>query len=338
MERWVLAEAWIYLLTGLITALAVVAAGLPGLRWLQQHGCRQYIREDGPDRHFSKAGTPTMGGLLFVPLGVIAGAVIPLLLGAGSVKLGLLAGLTLGFLLLGLTDDGLMLRHKGSLGLKARQKLALQFIFAGLFLFIIYQLQLVRPLLRLPFSLGFWELPGWLYYLFAWLLIVFSSNATNLTDGLDGLLAGLGVICAAAFALVIYWLGYHPELGIFSCALAGAGLGFLFFNRHPARVFMGDTGSLALGAAFAGLAILSGLELLLFFFGAIFFLEALSVIMQVVSFKSTGRRVFKMSPLHHHFELSGWQETRVVKVFWGSAALISLITLCAVHWGWKIPW
>jgi len=329
---------WIYPLSAVITALAVILVGIPGLRGLQRHGCRQYIREDGPERHHTKAGTPTMGGLLFLPLGIIAGVVIPLLLGFGSVKLGLLAGLTLAFLLLGFTDDVLMLRRKGSLGLKARQKLAWQFLFAGLFLFIIYQLQLIRPLLRLPFSLGFWELPPWLYYLFCWLLIVLSSNATNLTDGLDGLLSGLGIICAGAFALVIAWLGHHPELGIFSCALLGAGLGFLFFNRHPARVFMGDTGSLALGAAFAGLAILSGLELLLFFFGAGFFLEALSVIMQVIAFKSTGRRIFKMSPLHHHFELSGWPETRVVKVFWGGAALISLITLGLVHWGWKVPW
>lgn len=331
-------DYWSYPLTLLITALAVIAAGLPGLRWLQQHGCRQYIREDGPDRHFAKAGTPTMGGLLFVPLAIIAGVASPLLLGAGSIKLALLAGLTLVFLLLGLSDDVLMLRHKGSLGLKARQKLALQFIFAGLFLLLMHELQPAPPFLRRPFGPNYWELPAWLYYLFAGLLIVFSSNATNLTDGLDGLLAGLGVICAGAFALVIYWSRLNPELGIFSCALAGGGLGFLFFNRHPARVFMGDTGSLALGAAFAGLAILSGLEVLLFFFGAIFFLEALSVIIQVIAFKTTGRRVFKMSPLHHHFELSGWPEMRVVKVFWGGAAVVSLIILFAIHWSWKVPW
>ncbi len=324
----------LYLLTIALSAGLVIGLGVWALGWLRAHGCRQYIREEGPERHQQKAGTPTMGGVLFIPIGITVGLVLAAAAGKWHPSLLLLAGLTLAFMLLGLLDDALMLRRKSNLGFKARHKLALQFLLAGLFLFALSRMG-QHTLLRLPFTLRPLLLPDWGYYGFAALLLVGTCNSTNLSDGLDGLLGGLAAITAAAFALVCHWLG-APELALFCLALLGACLGFLFYNRHPARVFMGDTGSLALGAALAGVAILLGAELLLFFFGAVFFLESLSVIIQVIVFKRTRRRVFKMSPLHHHFELSGWKETRVVKVFWGSAAIITALALVGTHLGWRV--
>ena len=324
-------ELDLYLITGAIATVMVLAAGAVMLGWLRARGCRQYIREEGPSRHHAKAGTPTLGGLFLLPPTLLVALAATRL----SQAIVILAGLVAAFMLLGLADDLLMLRHKNNLGFKARHKLLLQFLLAGLFLYALDRAGAQQNLLQLPFSSYVTALPLWAYYPFAMLLIVGTSNSTNLTDGLDGLLAGLAAIAAAAFAIVSSWIG-KPELVLFCCALVGGCLGFLFYNRHPAKVFMGDTGSLALGAALAGIAILLSAELLLFFFGAIFFAESLSVIIQVISFKSTGRRVFRMSPLHHHFELSGWQETRVVRTFWAAAAAITAVALFGAHVGWKI--
>lgn len=324
-----------YLFAIVLAAGLVLAVGSSALGWLRARGCRQYIREEGPDRHQGKAGTPTLGGILFIPAALLAGLGLPLIIGKLRLPLLMVGGLTLVFMLIGLADDLMMLKRKGNLGFKARHKLLLQFVVAGLFLYGLYQINELPGMIRLPFKPELWLPPNWLYVGFATLLIVGASNATNLTDGLDGLLAGLAAMAAMALAIFSYWLG-KAEVALFSCALAGACLGFLFYNRHPARVFMGDTGSLALGAAFSGIAILLGAELLFFFIGAIFFIEALSVMLQVISFKSTGRRIFKMSPLHHHFELSGWKETRVVKVFWAASAVITVATLLGTHFGWSI--
>jgi phospho-N-acetylmuramoyl-pentapeptide-transferase len=321
-----------------ISACLVLAAGASVLGWLRAHGCRQYIREEGPQRHHAKAGTPTMGGLFLVPPILLIGIGLPLLagrLGISLVPMLLLGGLTAGFMAVGLADDLLMLRRKSNLGLRARHKLALQFLLAALFLYALSRTAQQGGFLQVPFSSYLTVLPSWIYYPFAGLLIVGTSNSTNLSDGLDGLLAGLAMITAAAFALLSFWSGAE-EMTLFSCALLGGCMGFLFYNRYPARVFMGDAGSLALGAAFSGIAILLNAELLLFFFGAVYFLESLSVIIQVISFKSTGRRVFKMSPLHHHFELSGWKETQVVRVFWGASAIITGISLIGTYFGWSL--
>ncbi|NIM07035.1 MAG: phospho-N-acetylmuramoyl-pentapeptide-transferase [Armatimonadetes bacterium] len=316
-----------------LAAGLVLAVGALALRWLGQHGCRQYIRDEGPQRHHEKAGTPTMGGLLFLPPALLVGLGMPMLIGNFSLSLVLLAGLILGFLLLGLADDVMMLRRGSNLGLRARHKLILQFILAAFFLFALSRTPYEGGLLRFPFSSYLLAIPGWVYYPFAAFLIVGASNSTNLSDGLDGLLAGLAAICAAAFVLLSVWL-QRPDLAVFSCALLGGCLGFLFYNRHPARVFMGDVGSLALGAAFSGIAILLHVEIVFLLLGAVFFIESLSVIIQVISFKSTGKRVFKMSPLHHHFELSGWKETQVVRAFCGASLLITAGCLLGTYMGW----
>jgi len=332
----VLSELGLYLLAILLSAGLTLGTGTVALGWLRAHGCQQYIREEGPQRHLEKAGTPTLGGLTFLPVALAAGLLLPLAAGKWHSFLLPLAGLTLGFMLVGLADDILMLRRRNNLGLKARHKLLLQFLLAGLFLYALSRGP-HHTILQLPFSLRPLLLPPWGYFCFAALLIVGTSNSTNLSDGLDGLLAGLAAIAAAAFALLSHWTG-RSELVLFCCALLGACLGFLFYNHYPARLFMGDTGSLALGAALSGLAVLLRAELLLFFLGAIFFLESLSVIIQVVVFKRTRRRVFRMSPLHHHFELSGWKETRVVKAFWAWAAAITAAALSGTYIGWGLRW
>ena len=205
------------------------------------------------------------------------------------------------------------------MGLTAKQKLAGQIFLAAIFAYALTDslglpTSLHIPLLDTNISLGNF------YYLFAMIVIVGTTNAVNLTDGLDGLAAGISALVAAAFV----WLSLSArdlELAQFSAALAGVCLGFLAFNYHPAKVFMGDTGSLALGAAFAGLALVTRTELLLVIIGGVFVMEAVSVILQVASFKTTGRRLFRMSPLHHHFELGGWSEVRVVHTFWLAALL-----------------
>jgi phospho-N-acetylmuramoyl-pentapeptide-transferase len=327
-----------YFLTAILSALVVLAVGSFALGWLREHGCRQHIRDDGPQAHLAKSGTPTMGGVLFIPVFLLVGLLVPVLFRQWQNSLLLVAGLTWAYMLIGLTDDLLMLKRGKSLGLKARQKLALQCLFAIVFL---YALSRITPfiVLRLPFTLTLLHLqsPLWhyIYYVLAFIFIVGMANSTNLTDGLDGLLAGLSIICGISLALICAWLK-QPALAFFTCALVGACLGFLYYNRNPARVFMGDTGSLALGGAFVGIATLLHIEILLFIFGAIFLVESLSVMIQVIYFKRTGRRIFKMSPIHHHFELSGWPETRVVKVFWSVSALISAVVLVGTYVGWKV--
>ena len=301
--------------------LLVVLAGAPVIRWLQRAGCRQHIREDGPARHLPKAGTPTMGGLLILGalmlISLLAGAMGGLL----SWELLLLLALTLAFAGLGLADDWRMIRRGRSLGLRARYKLLLQFALAALFLWAAAQLANRGPLLTLPFASGSLWL-GWSYWPLAAIFIVWTSNSVNLTDGLDGLAAGLCAIAAATFALLAFW-AFAGAVSLFCASLTGACLGFICFNAYPARVFMGDTGSLALGAALAGAAVLLRAELLLFVFGLLFFVESISVIIQVISFQLTGRRVFRMSPVHHHFELAGWKEPHIVFAFLVTAGLLS---------------
>lgn len=304
--------------------LAFLLALLPGpavIRSLGRLGARQHVRDDGPATHLAKQGTPTMGGLLM--LGAVAVAVAftgrlrPELIG--------LLGLTLLYGALGLADDYMMLRRGRSLGLKARHKLAAQAIIAALFLLSLPGI--VRGLmpLSIPFTHSSLRL-GYTYFPLALLFIIGTSNAANLTDGLDGLAAGLTLIAAGALGLYAYRLHDFSAL-TFALALVGACAGFLCFNIHPARIFMGDTGSLSLGAALAGLAIILRAELLLVLFGLPFYAEALSVVLQVISFRLTGKRIFRMSPLHHHFELSGFRETQIVYSAWAIALVLCAVTL-----------
>jgi len=288
------------------------------IRRMDQLQFGQQIREDGPARHAHKSGTPTMGGLV-----IIASAVVAALFTAGPAKPLLVAlPVFLGCGLLGYMDDYLKIVRKQSLGFKARSKLFGMLIIAVIFMLLLSLAGLYNPALKLPFFNLTLNL-GISYPLFILLLITGFSNSVNLTDGVDGLAAGTSALALAAFACIGYRAGI-PSVAIFCAALTGACLGFLVFNRHPARLFMGDVGSLALGGALAAVAVITAADLFLLIIGAVFVLEALSVTLQVASFQLTGKRIFLMSPLHHHFELKGWSEWRVVSLFWLAGLVFAL--------------
>jgi phospho-N-acetylmuramoyl-pentapeptide-transferase len=292
----------------------------------------QSIREEGPQGHLKKAGTPTMGGVIF--LTAIVMTVIPFgqhwLKRLVNADVFFLVFATLGYGILGFLDDYIKVVMKRNLGLTARQKLLGQ-LFIGLVLFwVLLEVRVFHPnTIGYIFSVS---VPGtdwvihlnWLYLPLLLFIMIATSNAVNLTDGLDGLLAGTAVAAYTAYA-VIGWVQSNLSVVLFSVAVIGALLGFLVFNAHPAKVFMGDTGSLALGGGLAALSVITKTELLLPIIGAVFVAEALSVILQVISFKWRGRRIFRMSPLHHHFELCGWSEWKVVVVFWLAGWLFALV-------------
>ncbi len=269
----------------------------------------QEVRDDGPKSHLKKQGTATMGGLL-----IIGGTGVASLLVAGQARESLLlVGMMVGCGLLGFADDFLKVVLKRSLGVKARTKFLVQILLGLVLAWAVFALHQETTAL-IPFAGLRVDLGIYYYALVVFILVAF-TNAVNLTDGLDGLASGLMLVVAAAFVLIA-WMTGHDTAAIFAGALGGSCLGFLYFNHYPARVFMGDTGSLALGGALATLSVLTHAELILFILGGVFVLETLSVIIQVISYQLTGKRVFRMSPLHHHFELSGWKETRVVHWFW----------------------
>jgi phospho-N-acetylmuramoyl-pentapeptide-transferase len=331
-------------LAGFVGTILAVYALLPILR-----GAGQEISPDAPQRHAAKSGTPTMGGLGILmggALGVAAGLALwrPEWVGAAMrPQFAALCLLVLGFAAIGIADDVLSLRRGRALGLRARYKIALQLLFAAAFIGYLSSRSAIYHswfLDGLPPAAG---IP------LAVLFVVGMSNAFNLSDGLDGLCAGMAAITfltpaviAVLVALPISGGGFaaagrvDPTL-VLSLALAGACSGFLVFNAHPARVFMGDTGSLPLGAAYAGVALLSGSDVILLLCGGMFLVEAGSVMAQVASYKLTKRRIFRMSPLHHHFELSGWSEPQTVIRFWIAQAMLIMLVLCiAFHW-WRAP-
>ncbi|API93797.1 phospho-N-acetylmuramoyl-pentapeptide-transferase [Virgibacillus pantothenticus] len=276
----------------------------------------QSIREEGPKSHLKKTGTPTMGGIMIVFSIVITSLIMSWKINPVGIsyELWILLFVLVGYGLLGFLDDFIKIIKKRNLGLTSKQKLLGQLIIALVIYFVLRE-QGFPTYVSIPGTTVQLEL-GWGYALLIIFMLVGASNAVNLTDGLDGLLAGTAAIAFGAFA-ILAWYGYpQNEVAIFALAVVGALLGFLVFNAHPAKVFMGDTGSLALGGAIAGVAILTKLEIILVIIGGVFVIETLSVIIQVISFKTTGKRVFKMSPLHHHYELLGWSEWRVVTTFW----------------------
>lgn len=299
------------------------------IRYLKSKMFGQYIREDGPQSHLKKAGTPTMGGLLIlltVLLSLVGFLVVaPRLL---SSELLWAVGILLVFGLMGFSDDYLKITKQHNKGLSGWSKLAIQ-IGASLLL----GLWMIKHTGRtdiVGFNGASFDL-GWLYPVFAVLVVTGASNAYNLTDGLDGLAGGTGFITFVGFA---FMLQSQPELMLFSLLLAGGCLGFLVFNRHPAQIFMGDTGSLALGGVMGAFAVLGRMELFLLLLGGIYVLEALSVMLQVGYFKLTkGKRLFKMSPLHHHFELSGWKEPTVVLTFIMAQFLFSVVAVLLYNRG-----
>lgn len=289
---------------------------------MRQRKVGQEQREEGPQSHKAKSGTPTMGAIIFVPAVFIA-TLIGTGISRGSVSgMWLLLITFLGYALIGFWDDFVKVREKRNLGLTAKQKLIGQLVI-GILFYVVYHLNGYTDALNIPFTNIMVELP-YVYGLFIIFWLVGFSNATNLTDGLDGLLAGLAVFSFGAFAIIAY---HQHNLAVmyFCMAIIGGLLAFLIFNHKPAKVFMGDTGSLAIGGSMAAVSILLKVEWLMLLIGLVYVIETVSVMMQVSYFKLThGKRIFRMTPIHHHFELGGWSETKVVFVFW-TAGLV-----CAV--------
>ena len=327
-----------------VTALVVsFAFGRPMIAWLRRLKVGQQVRDDGPQTHLGKKGTPTMGGLL-----IIAALVSSTLLWSDltNVYVWVVLFSVIAFGAIGFWDDYLKVVKKRSTGLRAWQKFGLQIsasVLIGLFL---YQnpADPNSALLSVPFMKRFLLDLGWFYIPFVALVVVGSSNAVNLTDGLDGLAIGLVGIAATANAVLVY-LGGHKliaeylkiqyipgsgELAVFCGALLGASIGFLWYNAHPAEVFMGDVGSLSLGGALGTVAVVTKHELILVVVGGIFVAEALSVMLQVASYKLTGKRIFKMAPIHHHFEQIGWPESKVIVRFWIIGMILALVSLVSL--------
>ncbi|SEN08535.1 phospho-N-acetylmuramoyl-pentapeptide-transferase [Lihuaxuella thermophila] len=294
----------------------------------------QSIREEGPQAHLKKAGTPTMGGLIILTSVVLTAipfsswALLESREKVINADLFFLLFATLGYGIIGFLDDYIKVVMKRSLGLTANQKLLGQ-LFIGLVLFwVLLQVRATQPdkfIFEVAIPGTDWIIQlNWLYLPLLLFMMIGTSNAVNLTDGLDGLLAGTAACAYGAYA-IIGWYQSNQTVTIFSIAVVGALLGFLVYNAHPAKVFMGDTGSLALGGGLAALAVITKTELLLPIIGGIFVVETLSVMIQVTSFKLRGKRVFRMSPLHHHFELVGWSEWRVVTTFWFVGFLLAAL-------------
>ena len=326
------------LVAALVAMIIAILSGPTFIAFLRRNEFGQHIREDGPERHLEKQGTPTMGGLLVV----LAASLAFLPLTDFTLPALTIFGTTLACAAIGFLDDLQKLRHRRSLGLRGRWKiLMLVGVTAAVGFAAHHQ--------HLPHSVFIpvvdWYLPlGPFWYGLLFLIIAGAVNGVNLTDGLDGLAIGSTLIAAVTYTILTYaagnfkiadylriaWVPQTGELAVFCGAMVGASLGFLWFNAHPAEIFMGDVGSLALGGAIGTLAVAIKQEILLVFVGGLFVIEALSVMIQVASFKLTGRRVFKMSPLHHHFELSGWRETKVVVRFWIIAIIFALMSLATL--------
>jgi len=315
------------LLSGIIGMVIAIAAGPKFIEFLRRNELGQHIREEGPAGHVAKQGTPTMGGLL-----IMISMSIPFLVFTQRTLPALTAFfVTLGCAAIGFVDDWTKLTHRRSLGLAGRWKLLLLAVITLVVALVVYDADF-KTSIYLP--LADWNIPlGWAWYGLLFVIIAGASNGVNLTDGLDGLAAGTSTIAIftyTAMGVVAYLVSVRarspdPEdldLAILGASLIGASIGFLWYNAFPAQVFMGDTGSMGLGGALAAFAIMTKTEALLILIGGVFVIEALSVIIQVVAFRWTGRRVFLMAPLHHHFEMKAWSETRIMVRFWIVGAIL----------------
>ncbi|MBY0416065.1 MAG: phospho-N-acetylmuramoyl-pentapeptide-transferase [Bdellovibrionales bacterium] len=322
----------------LVATILSVLWGRYFINFMKKKQFGQIIREDGPESHFKKRGTPTMGGVFML------GSIFITTLICGnffSMPLIITLGVTFSYFLLGFYDDYLKVLKKDTKGVSAKGKLAWQFGTAGIALFLMVSQGIITTDVYFPFfkapiiDIGYW------YVLFGSIVIVGFSNAVNLTDGLDGLAIGPIMVSAATMGLLTYVTGhkeisqylYLPyfegmgELTVLTAAIIGAGIGFLWYNSYPAQIFMGDVGSLSLGGTLGTIAVLAKSEFLFVVIGGIFVIEALSVIIQVVSFKTRGVRVFKMAPIHHHFEKLGWPETKVTVRFWIISVCLAILAL-----------
>ena len=325
-----------------VTAFLIAFAMAPWvIRKLQEIKLGQQIRDDGPKRHLVKSGTPTMGGIL-----IIFAVVLSTLLWADMTNryVWLVVIATVGFGAVGFIDDYLKFIKRQSKGLSATQKFTCQILVALTIGVFLYTLPSYTTKLSVPFFKFFTPDLGWFYIVFVVLVIVGSSNAVNLTDGLDGLAVGPVMIAALAYTIVAYVTGNRVmaeyllipyiegagEIAIFTGAVLGSSLGFLWFNTYPAQVFMGDIGALALGAALGVVAVIVRQEFVLLIMGGVFVMETVSVMLQVASFKLTGKRIFRMAPIHHHFELKGWAEPKVIVRFWIISVILVLVGLATL--------
>lgn len=326
----------------LMTALVLyLLLGKRFIAYLRRNQVGQFIRDEGPKTHFNKKGTPTMGGLLILFCTTIS---VFLWGNLGNAYLWLTMFVLLSYGAIGFYDDYKKQIQKVNLGLKARLKFPLQVLIAAVAGVTLLSYLDFSTKLVLPFFKDIQPDLGWFYVALICLVVTGASNAVNLTDGLDGLVAVPNVMAFSTYAVLVYVAGNKTladylqvilvpgagELAIFCGALVGGLIGFLWFNSYPAEIFMGDTGSLSIGAALGMVAILAKAEILLILVGGIFVLETVSVMTQVISFKLTGKRIFKMAPIHHHFELKGWPEPKVIVRFWIISFILSLLSLATL--------
>lgn len=324
-----------------IAAFVSIVMGQWFINFMKRKMFGQVIRDDGPESHFKKRGTPTMGGVF-----IIASITATLALCGNFNSYPLVAALVvmLSYFTLGFTDDYLKVLKKNTKGVSAKGKLLWQFSTALLVVGFLVKTGVIDTYLYTPFFKDPWIDLGWGYVFFSAIVIVGSSNAVNLTDGLDGLAIGPIMTSAATLAVLSYVAGHKElssyllipyiqdagELTVVAAAIVGAGVGFLWYNSYPAQIFMGDVGSLSLGGILGTIAVVTKNELLFVVIGGIFVVEALSVIIQVVSYKTRKKRVFKMAPIHHHFELLGWPEPKVIVRFWIVGLLLALVSLATL--------
>ena len=327
------------LLAFVVALVVTLVFGPVFIPWLRKLKFGQEIREEGPKWHQKKSGTPTMGGIMFI-VGIAAAILVTTIIFAVNGNLDktyarciLLFVISLGFGIIGFIDDYIKVVKKRNLGLTASQKFIMQVVLAAIYVVVLYVMGVLDTAIKIPFTSIEWTMPLWLYIPFVMFIVVGVVNAVNLTDGLDGLASSITVIVGLFFAFASYIAFSEYGVTVFSMALVGGLLGFLWYNKYPAKVFMGDTGSLFLGAAVALMAIDLKMPIFLILVGFVYLMETLSVIMQTAYFKYTkkkygeGRRIFKMSPLHHHFEMCGWKEKKLVAVF----TLVTAV-LCVVAW------
>lgn len=312
------------ILPSLISFMVVAALGPIMIPILRKFKFGQTVREEGPQSHMAKNGTPTMGGILII-LGIIVAMLFRSKINS-QVLVALLS--VVGFGMVGFIDDFIIIKKKRNLGLTPKQKIIMQVVLS--FIIATYQYNmsplasnLVIPFTSISIDVGIFYIPLMMF------VIIGIVNAVNLTDGLDGLASGVTVVVATFFMVLASQLG-NTEIATLASATIGACVGFLIFNSHPAQIFMGDTGSMALGGAVAAFAVLTNNILIVPIVGGIYFAEALSVILQVVVFKKTGKRIFKMAPLHHHYEQCGWAETKVVFVFWIVSMVLAWVSVMAI--------
>lgn len=325
------------LLTLVVALVVTLVFGPVFIPWLRKLKFGQEIREEGPKWHQKKSGTPTMGGIMFIVAMAIAILVTTVIFAMNGnfnttyARCIVLFVISLGFGVIGFVDDYIKVVKKRNLGLTAPQKFIMQVVLAAIYIAVLYFIGELDTAIKIPFTSIEWIMPIWLYIPFVMFVVVGVVNAVNLTDGLDGLASSITTIVGIFFMLVSYIVFKEYGVTVFSVALIGGLIGFLWYNKYPAKVFMGDTGSLFLGASVALMAIDLKMPIHLILIGFVYFMETLSVIMQTAYFKYTkkkygeGRIIFKMSPIHHHFEMCGWKEKKIVAVF----TLVTVIT-CAV--------